>query len=85
MLDKRALRKFASANPAPSIPSGHGLLRAEQVDHIIRTDVRIVGHRRTLILYIYDRKQAAAGNPVPLWTMFHAAGAYATLVVSQKG
>lgn len=79
-MDKKIFRKFANDNLVPAIPPNHGLLYAQQVDHIIRTDVRIIGHHRTLILYIYAREQAAAGNPVPLWTMFHADGAYVTLV-----
>ena len=85
MLDKKALRKFANDNPALAIPAGHGLLHAEQVDYILRSDVKIIGHHRTLVLYIYDRKQVAGGNPVPLWTMFHAAGSYITLVREPDG
>ena len=85
MLDKKALRKFAADNPASAIPPNHGLLHAQQVDYIIRTDVRIIGHRRVLVLYIYAREQAAGGNAVPIWTMFHAAGGYATLARRPDG
>ena len=85
MLDKKALRKFADANPAPAIPPGHGLLRAEQVDHIIRTSARIIGHHLTLIAYIFDRAQAATGNPVPIWTMFHAGNGFITLARRPDG
>ena len=85
MLDKKTLRKFAADNPAPAIPPNHGLLHAQQVDYIVRTAARIIGHHRTLILYIYDRKEAAAGNPGPIWTMFHAAGDYATLARRPDG
>lgn len=79
MLDKKALRKYAADTPAPAIPPGHGLLRASQVVHIIRTAVKIIGHRRTLVLYVYDRKRVADGDPSPLWTMFQAGGDYVTL------
>lgn len=79
MLDKKALRKYATDTPAPAIPPGHGLLRASQVVHIIRTAVKIIGHRRTLVLYVYDRKRVADGDPSPLWTMFQAGGDYVTL------
>ena len=79
MLDKKALRKFAVNNPAPAIPPGHGLLHAPQVDYIVRTAIRIIGHRRTLVLYVYDRKRIADGDPSPLWTMFQAGGDYVTL------
>lgn len=79
MLDKKALRKFTADNPAPAIPPGHGLLHAPQVDYIARTAVKIIGHRRTLVLYIYDRKRAAAGDSTPVWTMFQAGEDYITL------
>ena len=85
MLNKKALRRFAADNPAPVIPSNHGLLYAQQVDYIIRTAVKIIGHCRTLVLYIYDRAQAADGNPVPLWTMFHGNHSYITLVREPDG
>ena len=79
MLDKKALRKFTADNPAPAIPPGHGLLHAPQVDYIVRTAVRIIGHRRTLVLYIYDRERAAGGDSTPVWTMFQAGEDYITL------
>ena len=84
-MNKKALRKFAGDNPAPVIPTNHGLLHAEQVDYVIRTDIRIIDHHRTLVLYVYDRKQAVRGNPVPLWTMFQAGGDYITLVRKPDG
>ena len=84
-MNKKALRTFAGSNPAPTIPSNHGLLHAEQVDYIIRTSIKIIDHHRTLVLYVYDHKQAVRGNPVPLWTMFQAGGDYITLVRKPDG
>lgn len=85
MLDKKALRKFDADHPAPAIPPGHGLLRAPQVDYIIRTAVRTIARRRTLALYVYDRKQAVSGNPAPTWTMFQAGADYITLARREDG
>ena len=85
MLDKKALRSFAANNPAPTIPQSHGLLHAQQVDYIIRTAVRIINHRRTLMLYVYDRTKAAAGDPTPVWTMFQAGGDFITLSRREAG
>lgn len=85
MLNKKALRAFANSNPAPAIPPNHGLLYAQQVNHIVRTEVRNIDRRRTLIIYIYDRKQAENGNPVPVWTMFHAGDDYITLARCSEG
>ena len=84
MLDKKALRRFAEDSP-PAIPAGHGLLHAPQVKHIIRTAVSIIGHRRTLVLYVYDRKRAVNGDPVPVWTMFQAGSDYITLARREDG
>lgn len=84
-MDKKILRKFTNDNPAPAIPPNHGLLHAQQVDYIIRTDVRIIGRRRTLILYIYARAQAIGGNAAPVWIMFHTVGDYATLAHRPDG
>ena len=83
MLDKKSLRQYA--DPGLTIPQGHGLLHAPQVSYIVRTAVKIISHRRTLVLYVYDRKQAAAGNFTPVWTMFHAGGEYITLAVEPDG
>ena len=85
MLDKKALRKFTADNPAPAIPPGHGLLHAPQVDYIVRTAVRIIGHRRTLVLYIYDRERAASGDSTPIWTMFQAGEDHITLARREAG
>lgn len=85
MLDKKALRRFADDNPAPAIPVGHGLLHATQVEYIIRTAVRIIGHRRTLVIYVHDRKRAADGDLTPVWTMFQAGSDYVTLARKEDG
>ena len=85
MLDKKALRKFAVDSPAPAIPPGHGLLHAPQVDYIVRTAVKLIDHRRTLVLYVYDRERAAAGNFSPVWTMFQAGEDYITLARREEG
>ena len=79
MLDKKALWQFGDHNPAPIIPTNHGLLHAQQVDYIIRTAIRIINHRRTLVLYVYDRAKAAGGDTTPVWAMFQAGVDYITL------
>lgn len=85
MLNKKALRKFVDGSPAPPIPPDHGLLHAQQIDYIVRADVKIIDRHRTLVLYIYDRKQAAGGDTAPVWTMFQACGAYITLARRPDG
>lgn len=85
MLDKKLLREFAGNNPAPAIPANHGLLHAPQVNYIVRTAIRIIGHRRTLVLYVYDRKRAAGGDSTPAWTVFQAGDDYITLARQEDG
>lgn len=85
MLDKKVLRKFSVDNPAPAIPPNHGLLHAPQIDYIIRTAMKIIARRRTLVLYIYDRAKAAAGDTTPVWTMFQAGEDYITLARREDG
>lgn len=83
MMDKKACRVSAAAYPP--LDARNGLLHAEQVSYIIRTAVKIIDHHRTLVLYIYDRQQAAAGSCVSLWTVFQAKGDYITLARREDG
>lgn len=85
MLNKKALRKFASTNPVPAISPGHGLLHTTQVEYIIRTAVKIIDHRRMLILYVYPRARAVQGDFIPLWTMFQSKDDYITLARRPDG
>lgn len=83
MLDKKLCRRFA--DPGLAFPSGHGLLHAPQVDYIVRTAVRIIGRHRVLVLYVYDREQAARGDFRPLWAMFHHSKDYITFARKDDG
>ena len=60
MLNKKACREFAAPGVAMSMDSG--ILQAEQVKYIIQTAVRIIDHKKTLVLYIHDREHAAQGG-----------------------
>ena len=67
-LDKRKCRKYAV--PDRRFPSGSGILHAKQIAYIVTTAIEIIANHRTLILYVYPRKQASGGDCKPLWTMF---------------
>lgn len=60
------------------IDMNNGLLRATQVKYIVRAEVRIVGHRKLLILYVHDRAMAAKGNMTPTFTVFQASDDFVT-------
>ena len=83
MMDKKACRVSAAAYPP--LDARNGLLHAAQVNYIVRTAVKLIDCHRTLVLYIYDRQQAAAGNCAPLWTVFQVKGDYITLARREDG
>lgn len=82
-LNKRACRKVA-AKPL-SLPAGHGLLVAEQIDHLIKAEIHNLGHTRTLILYLYPRQQCVQGNRLPKWTIFFSRREFITMRRDEDG
>ena len=84
MMDKKLYRTYA--DQALNISPSHGLLHAEQVNYIVRSAVRNIGHHRILILYVYAREQAVKGDMRPVWTMFqHGQHDYITLARKDDG
>lgn len=83
MMKKRILRKFA--NPGKKPNPKNGIFCAEQVKYVVRTVVKNIDHRRTLILYIYDKEKVQAGDFTPRWTMFQGKEDYITLCNDEKG
>lgn len=82
-INKRECRKFA--DPGLKMNPGNGLLHAGNVKHIVRTAVKNVGGKRLLVLYIYLREQAAAGDFRPVWTMFQSRTEFITLSRNPDG
>lgn len=82
-LDKRKCREYAV--PDRKLPSGSGILHAKQIAYIVTTAIKIINHHRTLILYIYPRKQASGGDCKPLWAMFHVKDNFLTFERLEDG
>lgn len=82
-LDKRKCREYAV--PDRKLSPANGILHAKQVAYIITTAIKIIDHHRTLILYIYPRKQASGGDCKPLWTMFQTKDDFLTLERREDG
>lgn len=82
-LNKRKCREFAI--PDKKLPSGSGILYAKQIAYIITTAIKTINHHRTLVLYIYPRKQTSGGDCKPLWTMFQTKEAFLTLARKEDG
>ena len=83
MMNKRVLRKFA--NPGKKPNPKNGIFCAEQVKYVVRTVIKNIDHRRTLVLYIYDKERVLAGDFTPCWTMFQGKEDYITLYNDGKG
>lgn len=82
-LDKRACRKVAF-KPL-SLPAGHGLLGADQIDHLIKAEIHNVGHTKTLVLYLYPRQECVQGNLLPKWVIFLSRQEFITLRRDEGG
>ena len=82
-VNKRKCRKYA--DPGLKLSPGSGLLCMEKLRYIIRTAVKNIAGKRTLLLYFYDRAQAAQGLYVPVFTMFQTKDDYATLEQISNG
>ena len=82
-LNKRACRKYAE--PKWNMDLNNGLFSADQLQYLVRTVIKNVDHQRVLILYVYDKKQVAAGETRPLWTMFQSRNEYITLARRENG
>lgn len=83
MMNKRALRKFAVPDRKPN--PKNGIFCAEQVKYVVRTAIKNIDHHRTLVLYVYVKKNVLAGDFVPRWTMFQSKDDYITLCNDEKG
>ena len=75
-IDKKACRLFLE----PVIPpnSDCGLFLVQNLKYIVRTAVKIVGHRRLLILCLYARGEPPGGRPKLAFTMFQASDSFVT-------
>ena len=82
-IDKRKCHEYSIPNR--KLPSGSGILYAKQINYIVTTAVKTIAHHRTLVLYIYPRKQITKGDCKPLWTMFQTKDDFLTLARREDG
>lgn len=82
-IDKRKCREYAV--PDRKLSPANGILHAKQVAYIVTTAVKTINHHRTLVLYVYPRKQASRGDYKPLWTMFQTKDDFLTLARKEDG
>lgn len=75
-IDKKACRQFLEPLPAPN--SDCGLFLVQSLRYIVRTTIKIVGHRRLLILCLYARSDAPGSKPRLAYTIFQAIDSFVT-------
>lgn len=76
-MNKRALRKFAA--PGHHFDLNNGLLHLKSVRHLVRTAVKNIAGRRTLILYFYSTEALLSGGKTPRYTVFQLPEDFLTL------
>ncbi|MBQ8848980.1 MAG: PcfJ domain-containing protein [Clostridia bacterium] len=76
-MDKRALRK--ESIPKRKLDVRTGIFCAEQIEYVVCTAIKNIAHKRTLVLYVYEKKKVVDGDLTPRWTMFHIKEDYITL------
>lgn len=75
-IDKKACRQFLEPGLAPN--SDCGLFLVPKLKYIIRTAVKIVGHRRLLILCLYARGDTPGDRPKLSYTIFQSSDSFVT-------
>lgn len=73
-------RKACAAYFAPKLKldTNSGVFHFEGIRYVIVTDIKIIGHRRLLLLYLLPREQAAAGDFHPSYIVFQATDQFVT-------
>jgi len=82
-MNKRECRKLA--DPGLRFSPGSGVLFVEKIEHIVRSAVKNIAGRRTLVLYFYNRKEVTEGYAEPVYTLFQCRDDYITLEQSADG
>lgn len=81
-IDKKVCMEYLIPAQAPD--PNCGLFLIKRLKFIICTAVRIIGHRRLLILYLYDRGKNENGQPALAFTMFQATDTFTTYAHGEK-
>lgn len=82
-VDKKACKEFA--DPELKFNLDSGILYLENITYIIRTAIKNIAGRRTLILYLYDRKKLLEMDWRPVITVFQISTDHQSLVREENG
>ena len=82
-MNKAECRKYVS-EPL-RIEADSGLLCSDPVEWLVTARVRVIDHRRTLVLQVYSRAGTAQGDLLPKWTVFQQKDDYLTLERREDG
>lgn len=75
-IEKKACRQFLEPLVPPA--SDCGLFLVQSLKYIVRTAIKIVGHRRLLILCLYARGDSPDSKPTLAYTIFQASNSFTT-------
>lgn len=77
-INRRECRRYVGLEPPMSVKNA--LFHADSLDYIIRTSVRNIDKKKTLILYVHLREAAAQGDFKPTLVLFQTKTCFASLL-----
>lgn len=79
-IDKKACQEYLLPTHCPNPDNGIFLLKSSTLKYVIRTEVRLIGHHRLLILYLYAKNKTSGSVPPLKFTMFQSSDTFTTYV-----
>ena len=76
-INKKECRKFAFPNL--HFEENSGIIHCDKVKYIVRCSLKNINHSRTLVIYIYIRKNLLENDYVPTYVVFQTKEDYITL------
>lgn len=82
-INKRSCGAFLS--PDLKLSANSGIIHCRAIKYIIKSEVRLIGHRRLLILYLIPQRNAAEGDYSPAYAIFQSCDSFAACDMTDKG
>ena len=82
-IDKSSCRAYLS--PSLKLSANSGIVHCRAIKYIIKSEVRLIAHRRLLILYLIPQRNAAEGDYSPAYAIFQSCDSFAACDMTGKG
>ncbi|MBO4913605.1 MAG: PcfJ domain-containing protein [Oscillospiraceae bacterium] len=82
-INKRSCGAFLS--PDLKLSANSGIIHCRAIKYIIKSEVRLVAHRKLLILYLIPQRKAAEGDYSPAYAIFQSCDSFAACDMTDKG